>query len=363
MATKYSQELRQAASDKGVATSGVDLMRRINEGSIQTVPGEFLQQTREKVVDACEELLDVGARIRPLIVGRQQIGWVRGIHNSERRVLSRWLWDTNDYIGHVLQTATTLSAEQVAELTAAEVKNLVEVVKSMSDYDISLFPYLSAFVTTMVSENLWHGKGRMLSAFDNRMVTLPDGKQMKLLVPSDHVRLWATLATYREQAKKRLDESWNAVLIVRPMAGKSADPISTELKGLARHLQTDSMEPWQNIIKVKTSVNVDDGWAHAEDSREGLERELKRMLSNDRHEQLMAKFEQQQVQEAENNRLKLEKIIRSKGGTGITSESIGVETEAQVKEREKALRKGIVLPTDRDNERLLDPREKIKRYR
>jgi hypothetical protein len=365
--SNHSQKLRSAAKSPSGIPSGVELMRRINEGSMETAPAEYIREVRNKVVDACEELLDIGARIRPLIVNKKQIGWVRGIHNTERRVLSRWLYDTNDYIYHVLLSATTLTSEQIEEMPAMEIRNLIEVVKTMSDYDVSLFPYLSAFITTMTSENLWHGKGQRLSSFENRMVALPDGKQMKIIVPADHSRLWATLATYREQAKKRLDESWNAVLIVRPWVGHNADPISADLKNLSRHLQTDSMEPWESIVRVEARhTNVNDGWAHAEDSAEGLYREMQRMISHDRHERLMETFEKQQIEQAEEQRRRMEKIIFERGGVGVTSQVISAQTEAQVREQERSLKKGNLVPpivTRDEREVQSNPADKIKKYR
>lgn len=49
-------------------TRGVDLMRQLNEGTLEQAPSEYLQKIREEVTSAIEELLDVGARIRPLLV-------------------------------------------------------------------------------------------------------------------------------------------------------------------------------------------------------------------------------------------------------------------------------------------------------
>lgn len=79
-------------------TRGVDLMRQLNEGSLEQAPSEYLQKTREEVTSAIEELLDVGARIRPLQVEGKRVGWVRGIHLSERKALKRWLYDEMELV-------------------------------------------------------------------------------------------------------------------------------------------------------------------------------------------------------------------------------------------------------------------------
>jgi hypothetical protein len=344
-----------------INVSGVDLMKRINDGLIQKAPTEYIQQVRAKITESCEELIDFGARIRPLVVDKKQVGWVRGVHYAERKVLERWAPLPNDFIYHTLRLATSFTPEELENFSAVEIHYLAAVVQRMSEYDMSLYPYLSAFVTTMSSENLWHGKGTLLSSFENKKVTLPDGHTMEIMKPPDHTRLWATLCTYREQAKKRLDENFNAVLIVRPWAGKSVDPISSELKAMSRQLQTDSFEPWQNIIKVESSVDVNDGWAHSDDTREGIVRELKGMLNNDRHEQLIATFEKQQREAAEERQNKLNKMVEDRGGPGIFEEHTEVITEQEVLRRQRALKKGIPS-VSRDREVTEDPQDKIKRY-
>jgi hypothetical protein len=301
-----------------------------------------------------------------MLVDGQQVGWVRGIHYTERRRLSRWLFDSNEYLITVLSLATTLTRSEIEDLSPLEFRNLVMLVQKMSDYDVSLFPYVSAFVSTFVSENLWHGQGDRLTSFENRVVELPDGKSMKILVPSDHARLWASLCVYREQAKARLDASWNAVLQVRPMAGKSVDPLAADLKKTARQLVANSMEPWESLVRPLVKSNLDDGWAHAEnlETREGMLRELHGMLANDRHEQLMAKFEKQQIEAAEERKRAIEDMSRRRGGPGINEETVRIESDADVRRREIELKKGrIPTPIDRNKtETTPNPADRIKRY-
>jgi hypothetical protein len=349
-----------------INVSGVDLMRQINDGLLKKAPTEYVERVRGEITEACEELLEIGARIRPLMAGKRQVGWVRGLHPAERKMLNRWLIRQDDIVSNVLSLTTSFSPEEVESFTSTEIRSLLNVIRQMTEYDVSLFPYLAAFVTTMSSENLWHGKGTQLSAFENRVISLPDGKQIRILTPPDHARLWASLCTYREQAKKRLDENFNALLIIRPWVGKNADPIGAELRALARTLATNAVEPWQNIIQVKSDVDVNDGWAHPGDSFEDLKREMDGFIQGDRHERLMEKFEQQMRDEAEARKQKLNAVVQLRGGPGITDEIVAILTDAQVREREKNLRKGrpVIQPVQREDREVVGiPADQIKKYR
>ena len=343
--------------------SGKDLMRRINDGLAQKAPTEYVFKVREKVVEGCEELLETGARIRPLLVGKQQIGWVRGLHVTERKTLQRWLHNPNEFILHALLLATTLKQEELEDFTASEIRFLAEVVKTMGEYDLSLFPYMSAYVTTMSSENLWHSRGTDITSFENREVLMPDGKKIRILQPAEHAKLWATLCTYREQAKRRLDDNWNALLVIRPWAGKSADPIAAELKGVQRSLITNSNIPWENIVCIKSDVDVSDGWAHADDTPEGMLRELKGMLANDKHEQLIDKFEKQMRDQAESRKREIERLVAAHGGPGVHEEPITISSEKEVLERQRELKKGrpTIIPVS--SQITPTPEEKILKYK
>lgn len=174
-------------------TRGVDLMRQLNEGSLEQAPSECLQKTREEVTSAIEELLDVGARIRPLLVEGKRVGWVRGIHLSERKALKRWLYDEMELVEQLLLLGTTLSIEEIRSLSMVEMRSLSRVIREMTDSDLSLYPFISAFVTTNVSEQLWFSRGTEATAFRERTVSMPDGKQVRIMAASDQSRLWETL--------------------------------------------------------------------------------------------------------------------------------------------------------------------------
>jgi hypothetical protein len=339
--------------------SGTELMNEIFSGSIQHAEPDLIADVRSRVSDACEELLDMGARIRPLMVGTKRVGWVRGVHTTERKLLYRWYQDL-EFVENILLLATSFTRDQLNKLTGVEVFALARVVKEMTEYDISLAPYMTAYSTTGLSEFQWHGKGIALTSFENKVVTMPDGAQLKILAPPHHARLWATLCTYRELNKTRLDAMMNATMIVRPWAGHSVDGFAAELKTAGRLLQPDAMEAWENIVKQQT-VNLDDGWGHPSDTTEGLMRELKGMLSDDKHEKVMNAFARQQVAAAEAEAKRLVNIVSKHGGPGVSQkEGFTIITKEQVREREKNLRKG--RPIMRDTELVENPKDKIKRY-
>ena len=349
-------------------TPGAELVKRLSEGVIYRAPTEYIREVRSKVVEACDELIGMGARIRPLMAEKKRVGWVRGMHDTERHILRRWVPDPADFVFRCLLLTTSLEEEEVISLSSLEVHNLVQIVKAMGDRDASLYPYLSAFSTTRASEFLWHGGGAYAS-FENKEILMPDGKQMRVMCPSDHARLWASLCTYREQAKKRLDESWNAVLIMRPWAGKSVDGLAAELKAATKQMQADALEPWESVVKATEDKALDDGWAHLEnmETNEGMLKELHGMLSDDRHERLMAKFEKQQVDDAERRRQEIERMVIRRGGVGINQETITFETEAVVRRKELELRQGKVVPVpvrrdQPDEGKQRDVRDKLKRY-
>jgi hypothetical protein len=321
---------------------GMDIMRRINDGELKKAPVPYIESIKGKITANCEEIVEQGARIRPLMAGDDQVGWCRGVHSSERAQLKRWIKDPNDYILHMLLLGTSFTREEIEVMDAVEVRALTEVIQQMSAYDSSLIPYLSAFSSTSISETLWDSKRDSLASWENREVRLPDGKVMKIMCPPVHARFWVSLCTYRDMSKKRLEQNYNSLFIVRPWAGRSADPIQGELDRVARSLETNAMEPWENVVRAVSTVDKNDGWAHPGDTLEDLQRELKGMMSGDKHEQLMEAWANQMKAEQEAQRKKLEEE-RKKRGTdrvGIVSETIEVLTDKQVRERQAALQSG-----------------------
>ena len=352
--------------------TGRELLDRINSGEVKQASPEYLETVRDKVTANCEELIEVGARIRPLMVGDKQVGWVRGIHAAERKLLKRWIKDPNDFLTNVLLLATSFDINEIDNLTASEVQSIMGVIRKMSEYDTSLWPFLSAFSTTQVSENLWFSEGTKVTSFENKVVTMPDGRKIKIATPPDHARLWASLCNYREQAKKRLDENWNALLTIRPMAGRSADPLQTELRAVSRQLTTNAMEPWTRVVRPDPKLDVNNGWAHPGDSPADLQREMEGMIRGDRHERVMDAWAQQ-LEEQEKRRIAALEAKRKKknwgGEAGVVEEKVTIFTEKELRERQAALRAGLPPPQksphlNRDaREVVQSPLDRIRKYR
>jgi hypothetical protein len=328
------------------ASMGLDIMNRLASGAIKKAPAETIERVKVEITANCEEIVEVGARIRPLLCGDKQVGWVRGLHTQERKTLKRWIRDPNDYIALTLQHATSFTKEELEAMQSFEIRSLVEVVRQMSDYDVSLYPYLPAYVTTHSSEALWYGKGDSLTTFENRAVRMPDGKTVTIIAPPDHARMWATLCNYREQSKKRLEENLNALFIVRPWAGRQADPVANALKVAARQLETGSDFQWERLVRTPTAVDKNDGWGHPGDSVEDLRRELKGMMEGDRHERMMDAWARQMEHEAKAKKTEVEEFRKKRGieGAGVTETPMTVVTAEEVRARQKALREGKSQP-------------------
>ncbi len=348
-------------------THGVEIMRRIHSGELHKTPTEYVQSVRGKIVDGLDELLDFGARIRPLILEGKRIAWIRGVHFSERKVLQRWSMDLTEFAYNFIKLGTTLPDNFIDGMTDTEVQGLIRLLKEMSDYDFSLFPFVYAFSTTSSSHRLWCSRGSAIASFENRVVPLPGGAEMKILVPSDHARFWAKLCTEHDHAVETVEANLNAALIVRSWVGKASDGLNTELRNRSRALQFDSEAPWESIVKLDKVVDVEDGWAHVSDSVEGLTRELAGMMSNDRHERLIAAFEEQQKAQSETRLEKAKKRVAERGGPGIINETVQILTDQEITERGKKLKKSKprIIPRDKrdQGDDPADPRERIKKYK
>lgn len=326
-------------------TEGAKLMNRIHAGEWRKAVPEVLNSVRTRVTAACEELIEVGARIRPLMVGEKRVGWIRGLHLTERKLLERWYGKGQEFVVEALLIATTFSREDLSLFTGREIHSLTKLVKDMSEYDLSLAPYINAFSTTSASEYLWYSKGKDASSFERKVVIMPDGSRIQLLAPSHHAKLWATLCSYRDQNKVRLDNAMNAAMIVRPWAGKSVESFANQLKAAIRDIQPDSPTAWEHVVDT-AAVDVNDGWGHPDDSISGMLRELHGMIAGDKHEQVMDALMRQQIAAAEAESARVEKLHREPG-VG-QKEGMVILTPAQVREREKQLKKGRLKPVETD---------------
>ena len=165
-------------------TFGTEILEQLQDGRLAQLPSSYLHGVREKICAALEELLDIGARIRPLTVGGQRVGWVRGVHLTERQTLKRWVHDDIEVVEHILRLGTSLSAGDIQNLTMLEMRSLARLVRDMTDSDMKLYPYLPAFTSTSASEQLWYSRlesgGRIGEREDLRLSTILSASKKKL---------------------------------------------------------------------------------------------------------------------------------------------------------------------------------------
>jgi F0F1-type ATP synthase epsilon subunit len=88
------------------------------------------------------------------------------------------------------------------------------------------------------------------------------------------------------------------------------------------------------------------------------------MVANDKHERLMAEFERQQVEAAEEQKKKIAVMIQNRGGLGINEETIQVMSEMDVRQRELDLKRGKTpTPISRNKMEITpNPVDRMKRY-
>ena len=140
--------------------------------------------------------------------------------------------------------------------------------------------------------------------------------------------------------------------------------MANELKAMARSLQTNTLDPWRELVKITEAPDLDDGWAHSgDDSLEGMLRELNGMMSDDRHERVFAAFDAQERQRAEKKQSEIVKRIESRGGPGFFESSITPMTEAQVQARAAALRQGRMIMPVSDDVVQSSPMDRLTRYK
>jgi hypothetical protein len=84
------------------STRGSELMQKLNDGRLVVVPPAEILKLRNAISTEIEELLEVGARIRPLLCGKERIGWVRGVHMAERKNLKRYFSDPMELVALML---------------------------------------------------------------------------------------------------------------------------------------------------------------------------------------------------------------------------------------------------------------------
>ena len=297
-----------------MATGGTELLQELMNGDTAPRSSKAAEALRGKVTPALHELLDQGARVRPLLLNGKHQGFVRGLHGSERRLIYNWYPDPGMRILQIVAHGTTLIDDEIESLNGTEIQNLIRQINAITESDFSLYPYVSAFASTSASELLWYGRGAACASWSRNRIEIPGGWSFNLLAPPEHARLWAGVAALRERSKRRLDDTFNAAMITRALVGKGADKLYQSLKQTQKALQADAIGPWTDLVPPDLAdVNLKDGWGHAlaDDSREGVMRELSGMEGEDKHEKVMAAFYQQQMEAARAQQAGIEQQLSS----------------------------------------------------
>ena len=322
---------------------GSDLIQQVlNTGGGDTPTPAAVDRVRSEVTPSLTELLDVGARIRPLLYGGSQVGFVRAVHSYERRILFSWFKDVEDRLHHLIKSGTTLTDAEVDSLDGHEARYLVDQINKITDADVSLFPYIYAYSTTAASDMLWYSLGAKASSWSNKVIKIPGGYSFDLPFPSEHSRLWVSISTGRDRARHRLDANYNSAMITRALVGKGADKLYRDLHKTQESLASDNDDAWMQVVTLdKGDIDFTDGWGHAhqDDSVEGVIREADGMNAVDKHEKFFEDhYRRQQAAadaEAEVKRRRFERATEDSGIYDVMS----IMTSAQMREMDEQERR------------------------
>lgn len=324
---------------------GTQLMNQINSGELRYVQSNVALEVKAQVTTAMDELITFGARVRPLKLGGKRVGWIRPLAHSERKMLDELIEDDSERILLTLTHCTSLSEDAINDLDIHELNSILHRLYAANVADLSLFPYISAYVTTQASRNLWHSRHDKI--YDRPFIQLPDGKRLKLLTTPDHINLWSTLCTMRETSIARLEASLNFGTLIKAQVGKGAERYIKELIRSLNQFQPDLIEPWTeavDFVKLQTDQpHFDDGFGHSHEDNtvQGLMREMEGMFHGDRHELLMSEFYERQIREAKEKEEKVQAIIQQRRKALEEMDDDGalvVVTEQEVRRREREIR-------------------------
>jgi hypothetical protein len=320
---------------------GQDLMHDISNGSLAVKSSKYAEEVKHKVTEAMIEIIQFGARVRPLMLGSERIGWARAVSYGEKKQIDTWYPSETEQIETTLCYATTLTRDDIRSLDMVELNNVLRAILKLNLADLTLFPYLSAFVSTQTSYNLWSSKQNSL---DTRTIPMPDGTSLRQLATPDHILLWAALSAMRMDTINRLENAQNAGTIVRGFVGSGADNYNNAINKAIASLRSDSIDPWLeliNFMSVKDLQSFDDGYGHShqDNSVEGMMREMKGMTEGDKHEELMRIFHETQVRAEEEKKKQIQALVRRRKELDEVDESIYiVRTESEVKKKEALLK-------------------------
>lgn len=329
------------------STTGTELMNQINSGEMKFKQSDVAAEVKQTVSEALSDIINTGARVQPLLLDNKRIGWIRALNYSERKVLDRMASSSDERIVVTLLHCTTLTEEEILDLDIHELNSILTRLHRMTLADLSLYPYMSAFITTQASQTLW--AGRFDGVFNRRQIDMFDGKTLRLIDRSDLVALWATLSRIREESILKLEQTLNFGTMIKAWAGKSADKYVNDLVKALQAYQSDLIQPWVDVIdyvKLQTKdadKHFEDGFGHSHEDAtvQGLLREMQGMFGGDRHEQLMESFYGGQVAEAKAKEDETQRIIAQRRSELEQLEDDGsmiVVTDAEVRKRERDIR-------------------------
>jgi hypothetical protein len=316
-------------------------MNDISSGSLAVKSSKYAEEVKTKVTEAMIEVIQFGARVRPLLLGSDRIGWVRAVSYNEKKQIDTWFPSDSERIATTMTYATTLSLDDINSLDMVELNSVLRAVLRLNLADLTLFPYLSAFVSTQASYNLWSSKRNSL---DPRVLLMPDGSTLKQLATPDHTLLWSALCGMRADTISRLENAQNAGTIVRGFVGAGADNYNNAISKALNSLRSDAIEPWLeliNFMSVKELQTFDDGYGHShqDNSVEGMMREMKGMTEGDKHEELMKAFHDTQLRAENEKKRQIAIQVKRRKELDEADDSVYViRTEAEVKRKERLLK-------------------------
>ena len=335
---------------------GSDLMNQINKGNLTYRSSTYAENTKRNVTEAMTEILTFGGRIRPLMLDGERVGWLRPMGFTEKKQLELWFPDTSEHIKQALLHTTTLDSATIESFDMVELNYVLRTLLSANLADLSLFPFISSFVTTQASVNLW--SSRYDNLFQPKTIRMPDGLELRQLAVSDHVRLWAALATIRDAAIVKLENALNSGIIAKAFSGDSSTAYIDSITKALSYYSADNMQPWMDTIDFvsynSSKKELEDGFGHSHEdaSTEGLMRELNGMIHGDKHEELMNKFYDKQIAEELARKKKLDELVQQRRHQLNTEEgdsAMVVRTEGEVRQREREIKEQTYGWVDREN--------------
>lgn len=302
-------------------SEGTELMQRLSTGELSSVHSEVAIRVKQEVTNAFEELVRVGARIRPLMLGGVRVGWVRSLGFAERNQITLWAANVQERVFLTLKYATSLTADDINNLDNTEINSILRIIQTANTSDISLYPYVSPYATTYSSVKQWDSRTDEL--WTRKRIEMFDGRILTIMLCPDLLHYWAAMASCREHSIQKLEHSLDISYLIQ---STTREQYSKELVKALNEFNPDRIEPWLEVVNtlaLDPNLNLQDGFGHAhqDSSLQGLMREMHGMMEGDKHEKLMQSFYTSQLKAAEERTRQIEeKIRRSRQQAEMASE-------------------------------------------